>query len=79
MLAESTQFVKTIGEVAPKMLSTIEKKIYAGLQAQLGKSIPETQMSEDMLKQASKKMASDIEEKIRTELQEQLKKEFPKT
>ena len=66
-------------DVVPKMLSTMKKKIYAGLQAQLGKSIPKTQMSEDMLKQASKKMTSDIEEKIQAELQKQDKKEFPKT
>lgn len=66
-------------DVVPKMLSTIEKKIYVGFQAQLGKSIYETEMSRDMLKQASKKMTSDIGEKIRTELQKKFKKEFPKT
>ena len=65
-------------EIVPKMLGTIEKKIYAELQAQLGKSIPETEMSEDMIKRVSEKMVSDIREKIRAELQEKLGKEFPK-
>ena len=59
------------------MLSTIEKKIQAELQAQLGKRIPDTQMGMDILKQASEKMMRDIEEKIRARLQEQLGKEFP--
>ncbi|MYK18423.1 hypothetical protein F4055_09715 [Candidatus Poribacteria bacterium] len=57
------------------MLSTIEKKIYADFQAQLGKSIHETEMSEDMIKQVSEKMASDIGEKIRAELQKKFEKE----
>ena len=66
-------------EIVPKMLSTVEKKIYARLHAQLGKSIHKTEMSEDMIKQVSKKMTSDIEEKIRAELQKKFKKEFPET
>lgn len=65
-------------EIVPKMLGTIEKNILGKLQSQLGKSIPETQMSGDMIKQVSEKMVSDIEEKIRAELQEKLGKEFPK-
>lgn len=66
-------------EIVPKMLSTIEKKIYAEFQAQLGKSIHETEMSEDMIKQVSEKMASDIGKKIRAELQKKFEKESPKT
>ncbi|MDE0013146.1 MAG: RNA polymerase sigma factor [Candidatus Poribacteria bacterium] len=76
---EQTDVELILKKIVPKMLSTIEKKIYAGFQAQLGKSIHETEMSEDMIKQMSEKMASDIGEKIRTELQKKFKKEFPKT
>ncbi len=45
--------------------------------AQLGKSIPDTQMGMDVLKQASEKVMSDIEEKYGYDLQEELRKEFP--
>ena len=68
----------SLKEFVPKMLSTIEKKIHAELQAQLGKSIPQTQMGMDILKQVLEKMMGDIKEKILAQLQAQLGKGFLK-
>ena len=68
----------SLKEFVPKMLSTIEKKIHAELQAQLGKSIPDTQMGRDILKQALEKMMGDIKEKILAQLQAQFGKGFLK-
>ena len=75
-IRQSTE--ELILNILPKMLKPIQEKIYAKFQTQLGKSIPDTQMGMEMIKQTSEKMASDIGEKIRTELQKQLGKEFPK-
>lgn len=62
-------------EFVTKILGTIETKIHAELQGQLGKSIPDTQM----LKQVSEKLMGDIKEKILAEIQAQTGKESSRT
>ena len=68
----------SLKKFVPKMLGTIEKEIHAELQAQLGKSIPDTQMGMDILKQVSQKMMDDIKEKILAQLQAQFGEGFLK-
>ena len=68
----------SLEEFVPKILNTIEKKIHAELQAQLGKSIPQTQMGMDILKQVLQKMMDDIKKKILAQLQAQFGKGFLK-
>ncbi|RKU33976.1 hypothetical protein C6499_00020 [Candidatus Poribacteria bacterium] len=68
----------SLKKFVPKMLDTIEKKVHAELQAQLGKSIPDTQMGRDLLKQVSEKMMSDIKKKILAQLQAQFGEGFLK-
>ena len=60
------------------LILTIEKEIHAKLQGQLGKSIPDTQMGRDILKQVSEKIMEDIKEKILAELQAQFGEGFLK-
>lgn len=61
-----------------ELILTIEKEIHAELQGQLGKSIPDTQIGRDILKQVSEKMMEDIKEKILAELQAQFGEGFLK-
>ena len=73
MTQEDRQVLK---QAAEELSLTIEKEIYAELQAQLGKSIPNTQMNRDILKQAAEKMMDDIKEKILAQFRAEFGKDF---
>ena len=78
MTQEGEQELKQVQQVVEELSLTIEKEIHAELQGQLGKSIPDTQIGRDILKEVSEKMMEDIKEKILAELQAQFGEGFLK-
>ena len=78
MTQEGEQELKQVQQVVEELNLTIEKEIHAELQGQLGKSIPDTQIGRDILKEVSEKMMEDIKEKILAELQAQFGEGFLK-
>ena len=66
-------------EVAPKLLSALEKEIVSQIEAQLGKGILKTPMGIEILKQAMPQVRDQIKEQLQSQLEAHLGAEFLKT